>query len=105
MEAILDSYFNNIEDITQYSRDQIYMDVHDEPEIMNADYNKVMNEIDKRIRKLLPEVKGGMSQKIKLIIIISAILIVVVIVAILFVCLSGKQEVSLHDSSLKKQYK
>ncbi len=88
MEVILDSYFKNIDDITQYSRDQIYMDIHDEPEIMNSDYNKVMSEIDKRIKKLLPEVKGGMIAKTKLIISICITFVFIIAIVIIFICLS-----------------
>lgn len=88
MEVILDSYFKNIDDITQYSRDQIYMDIHDEPEIMDSDYNKVMSEIDKRIKKLLPEVKGGMITKTKLIISICITFVFIIAIVIIFICLS-----------------
>lgn len=101
MEDILDSYFKNIDDITKYSRDQIYMDIHDEPEIMNSDYNKVMSEIDKRIKKLLPEVKGGVVTKTKLIISICVTFVLIIAIVIIIICLSRKNEstgVAMTDS-------
>lgn len=107
MELILDKYFKELEtkldegysynELTlEYPPERVYMEIHDEPEILELKYDDVMKEINKRMNalKYVPnKLEGGLHINKKMLIIIAiSVIVLVIITVVVVVCVKKSKD-------------
>ena len=98
MEILIDEAIDKItkegSDLVDITAEEVYMRIHDYPEVTSQKPNDVMKVINKILSEKTSSIKGGVAinNKTKVIIVVLATVLIAVIVVISVVCYKNKNK-------------